>query len=324
MSVNLREVSADEAEIRLDRWFRRHFPGLTQGMIEKLCRTGQVRIDGRRAEAATRLAPGQWVRIPPLPALPSPAKPRKPADPKAAADLARLILYQDEAVIVIDKPAGLPVQGGPGILRHLDAMLAALQGAEGGERPRLVHRLDQETSGVLVLARTPGIAAALARAFRERQVEKTYWAVVIGRPTAPMGRIDLPLIRVSGAKGARSEAAPGEADAARAVTDYRTRDHAGKLFTWLELAPLTGRTHQLRVHCAAIGVPILGDAKYAGHAETMPEARLHLHARRLAFPHPHGGMLAIEAPLPPAMRETFRHLGFTEPKAATPQRTGGT
>ena len=317
--VGAREVTADEAEIRLDRWFRRHFPGLTQGMIEKLCRTGQIRVDGRRAGAATRLTPGQSVRIPPLPTAPAPPPP--PVDPRAAAELAALILYQDAAVIVLDKPAGLAVQGGPGIRRHLDGMLDALRG-DRAERPRLVHRLDQETSGVLVLARTPGVAAALARAFRERRMEKIYWAVVSGRPEAPAGRIDLPLLRLKGAQGARSEAAPGDAEAARAITDYRTRDHAGKLFTWLELSPLTGRTHQLRVHCAAIGTPILGDDKYDARPDrpSLAATRLHLHARRLSLPHPEGGTLTVEAPLPAHMRESFRHFGFLAAPAAAPSR----
>ncbi len=317
--VGAREVGADDADIRLDRWFRRYFPGLTQGMIEKLCRTGQIRVDGHRAGAATRLVPGQSVRIPPLPAALAPPPP--PVDPRAAAELARLILYQDAAVIVLDKPAGLAVQGGPGIRRHLDGMLDALRG-EQPARPRLVHRLDQETSGVLVLARTPGVAAFLARAFRERAMEKIYWAVVRGRPEAEAGRIDLPLIRLKGAKGARSQAAPGDEDAARAITDYRVRDHAGRHVSWLELTPLTGRTHQIRVHCAAIGTPILGDDKY----DTLPdqaagaETRLHLHARRLTLPHPEGGTLTVEAPLPPPMRDSFRHFGFSAPKAASPSR----
>lgn len=323
MSVTLRDVGADDADIRLDRWLRRHFPGATQGMIEKLCRTGQIRVDGHRVGAATRLMPGQSVRIPPLPTAPAPAPPA--VDPRAAAELAGLILYQDAAVIVLDKPAGLAVQGGPGIRRHLDGMLDALRG-DRAERPRLVHRLDQETSGVLVLARSPGIAGALARAFRERQVEKIYWAVVRGRPEAPAGRIDLPLLRLKGARGARSEAAPGDADAARAITDYRTRDHAGRHFTWLELMPLTGRTHQLRVHCAAIGTPILGDSKYDPAPDSAPDpageagAGLHLHARRLSLPHPEGGTLTVEAPLPAHMRERFRHLGFIAGKTAAPSR----
>jgi 23S rRNA pseudouridine955/2504/2580 synthase len=316
MSGEARAVSADEAEIRLDRWLRRHFPALTQGLIERLCRTGQVRVDGRRVVAATRLAPGQSVRIPPLPAAPAPPPPA--ANPEAAAELGRMVLYRDEHLIVLDKPPGLPTQGGPGITRHLDALLASLP-----ERGRLVHRLDRETSGVLVAALTPGVAAKLAAAFRTRAVEKTYWAVVVGRPVPVAGRIDRSLARLAPKAGAaRVALAAGEPDAARAITEYRTLDHAGRRFAWLELRPLTGRTHQLRVHCAALGAPILGDAAYGGEAARPAgfAERLHLHARRIVLPHPAGGTLAVEAALPAHMQATFGALGFVAPAPAPPQR----
>jgi 23S rRNA pseudouridine955/2504/2580 synthase len=311
----------------LDRWFRRHFPGLTQGAIQKLCRTGQVRVDGRRADAATRLAPGQSVRIPPLPASPA-ARPTPDIDPSTARDLQRLVMYCDDSVLVLNKPHGMPVQGGPGITRHLDGLLDALRfGAT--DRPRLVHRLDRDTSGVLLLARTAGTAAKLAAAFRGRDVEKTYWAVVAGRPIPPDGHIDLPLRRSGGTRGERTEVADrSDEDAARAITDYRTLDHAGQKLAWLELRPLTGRTHQLRVHCVALGAPILGDVKYArpdqnnAFSATVAglSGELHLHARALQFPHPAGGTLLVEADLPPHMTETFRTLGFNAPAARKPQR----
>lgn len=314
-------VGEDEADIRLDRWFRRHFPGLTQGAIQKLCRTGQVRVDGRRAETATRLAAGQTVRVPPLSDAPAPTR-RQTLELDAAArrDLEGLVLYRDDHLIVLNKPHGLPVQGGPGITRHLDAMLDALR--FGAERPRLVHRLDRDTSGALVLARTPGVAAKLAAAFRGREVEKTYWAVVAGRPVPVEGRIDLPLRRVGGERGERTApAARGDKDAARAITDFRTLDHAAQKLAWLELQPLTGRTHQLRVHCVALGAPILGDVKYAepdqnGAGSAVVEGLsplLHLHARALRLPHPAGGTVSVEADLPPHMRETFQTLGFQAP-----------
>jgi 23S rRNA pseudouridine955/2504/2580 synthase len=326
MSVAMRTVSEDEAEIRLDRWFRRHFPAVTQGAIQKLCRTGQVRVDGRRVEAATRLAPGQAVRVPPLPdALPAAAPVREAApDPRLVKDLERLVLYRDEQVIALNKPAGLPVQGGPGIVRHLDGMLDALRFG-GPDRPRLVHRLDRDTSGVLLLARSPGVAARLAAAFRTRQVTKTYWAVVVGRPVPPEGRITLALARVGGPRGERT--APAERDdpdAARAITDYATLDHVGRKLAWLELMPLTGRTHQLRVHCAALGTPILGDGKY-GEAQAHLEGlsgQLHLHARALTLPHPAGGTLELAADLPAHMRESFATLGFSAPAAPAPRRLG--
>jgi 23S rRNA pseudouridine955/2504/2580 synthase len=328
MPIATRTVSDDEADIRLDRWFRRHVPGLTQGAIQKLCRTGQIRVDGHRAEAATRLSTGQAIRIPPLPAAPAPAVPRPEVDPLAARDLQKLVLYRDDSVLVINKPHGMPVQGGPGITHHLDALLDALRFGSN-ERPRLVHRLDRDTSGVLLLARTPGSAAKLAALFRSRDVEKTYWAVVARRPIPSEGRIDLPLKRIGGARGERT--APAERDdkeAARAITDYRTLDHAGQKLAWLELQPLTGRTHQLRVHCVALGAPILGDVKYArpdqnnAFAATVEglSSELHLHARALRLPHPAGGTLLVEADLPPHMLQTFRTLGFHAPPARPAER----
>jgi 23S rRNA pseudouridine955/2504/2580 synthase len=327
MAVATRMVAEDEADIRLDRWFRRHFPGLTQGAIQKLCRTGQVRVDGHRADAATRLAAGQSVRVPPLPAAPEP-KARPEVEPNAARDLQRLVIHRDDHLLVLNKPHGMPVQGGPGITHHLDALLDALRFGSA-DRPRLVHRLDRDTSGVLLLARTPGTAAKLAASFRTRAVEKTYWAVVARRPIPPEGRVDLPLRRIGGARGERTEVADrDDKEAARAITDYRTLDHAGQKLAWLELSPLTGRTHQLRVHCVAIGAPILGDVKYArpdqnnafaATVEGLP-SELHLHARALRLPHPAGGTLLVEADLPPHMTATFRTLGFHAPPARPPQR----
>jgi 23S rRNA pseudouridine955/2504/2580 synthase len=325
--VATRTVSDDEADIRLDRWFRRHFPGVPQSAIQKLCRTGQVRVDGKRAETSTRLASGQAVRIPPLPATPE-AKPVPEANPAAAREITAITLYQDDHLMVLDKPYGLAVQGGPGISRHIDGMLENLRNANG-ERPRLVHRLDRDTTGVLLIARTPGVAAKLAAAFRGRDMDKTYWAVVAGRPVPVEGEIDLPLKRIGGERGERT--APAERDdedAARAITEYRTLDHAARKLAWLELKPLTGRTHQLRVHCVAIRAPILGDVKYARPDQNNAFAatvaglsdKLHLHARSLVFPHPAGGTMRVEADLPPHMKETFEMLGFTAPPARPPRR----
>jgi 23S rRNA pseudouridine955/2504/2580 synthase len=327
MPVTQLIVSVDEADTRLDRWIRRHFPGTPQSAIQKWCRTGQVRVDGGRVEAAMRLAPGQSVRVPPVPDAPKPATPPAP-DPALAKELRDLVLYRDDSVIALNKPHGLPVQGGPGITRHLDALLDALRFGRD-ERPRLVHRLDRDTSGVLLLARSPGVAAKLAAGFRGRTIAKTYWAVVTGRPIPPEGRIDLPLRRIVHAGGQRTEAAGrDDPDAARAVTDYRTMDHAARKLAWLELQPLTGRTHQLRVHCVAMGTPILGDVKY--HQPDQNDAfsavvaglssELHLHARALGLPHPEGGTLLVEAGLPPHMVQTFRTVGFHAPPPRPPRR----
>lgn len=323
MAIEHRTVAEDEAETRLDRWFRRHFPQLTQGALQKMLRTGQVRVNGKRADASTRLASGQEVRVPPLPAGPAPdeARRRPALDEGAARDLAARIIHRDDSLLVLDKPHGLPVQGGPGIRESVDALLDALRfGAE--ERPRLVHRLDRDTSGVLVLARGAASAARLAAAFRGRDVEKTYWALVVGRPEAPEGRIDLALAKLGGPRGERTRAVDDPADGARAITDFRTLDAAKRRVAWLELRPVTGRTHQIRVHCAeGLGCPVLGDGKYGGaaaHMEGLPN-KLHLHARALRLPHPEGGTLEVAAPLPPHMRESFAFFGFEAPRTPKPR-----
>jgi 23S rRNA pseudouridine955/2504/2580 synthase len=317
-SVGQREVTEDEADIRLDRWFRRHFPWVTQGVVQKLCRTGQVRVDGKRADAATHLSPGQIVRIPPLPEGPAPAPAAPAIDDRLIRALDNMVVYQDDHVIALNKPHGLPVQGGPGIKRHLDGMLDGLRfGA--AHRPRLVHRLDRDTSGLLLLARTPGAAAKLAAAFRGRNVQKTYWAVVVGRPDPKSGKIDRPIARVVGPRGGHSQL---EDEGDPAITAYETLDTVGKKFSLVALSPYTGRTHQLRVHTASLGTPILGDEKYGverSQVENFPE-KLHLHARALMLPHPAGGILSLEADLPAHMRETFSRLGFDAAPAAKPGR----
>ncbi len=316
-------VTQDEADIRLDRWFRRHFPVLTQGMIQKLCRTGQIRVDGRRAEASTRLQPGNEIRIPPIPDGPPPPPPAAPLDENTLRELEGMVVYMDDSLIVMNKPHGLPVQGGPGIVRHLDGLMEGFrQGAT--DKPRLVHRIDMDTSGLLVLARTAGTAAKLASAFRGRHVLKTYWAVVAGRPSPQEGRLDLPLVKFGGLRGGErvAVAEAGEEDSTHAITDYRTLDAAGRKLAWMEFRPLTGRTHQLRVHAAALGAPIVADRKYGGEIALVEGLadKLHLHARALTFPHPDGGTLSLEADLPPHMRETFARIGFHAPAAVKPQR----
>jgi 23S rRNA pseudouridine955/2504/2580 synthase len=308
-------VAEEDAEIRLDRWFRRHFPELGHGRLEKLLRTGQVRIDGRRAGAGDRVAAGQAIRVPPLGERGSqePPHPRE-ARPEDIQLLMAAVLHHDDDLIVIDKPPGLAVQGGTNTERHLDGLLDAL--CFGGERPRLVHRLDKDTSGVLVLARSAAVAAKLAEAFRGKATRKLYWAAVIGSPKPRQGRIDERLKKLPGRLGERMAI---DQDGQRAVTYYRTIAHAGDKIAWLALEPVTGRTHQLRVHCTAIGTPILGDGKYGGaaaHPSGVPGARqLHLHARLIDLPHPRGGRLRVVAPLPAHMRETWRFFGFEESEA---------
>jgi 23S rRNA pseudouridine955/2504/2580 synthase len=310
------EVGADDSDMRLDRFLKKRFPQLTQGALQKLLRTGQIRLDGKRAEANARIEAGQSIRMPPLPNAdderPRPAKPAV-ADPRAKQKLKSMILFEDEDVIVLDKPAGLPVQGGTGQTLHLDGMLEAL--AVKGERPHLVHRLDKDTSGVMIVARNAFSARALAQSFRRRDTRKYYWAVTVNVPTPLKGRIDAALAKQSGAHGER--VAMDEEEGKRAVSLYAVIENAAKRAAWVALWPMTGRTHQLRVHLAAIGTPILGDWKYGGPASRLTggevSSKLHLHARRLIVPHPRRGVIDVTAPLPVHMKATWETFGF-DPK----------
>ncbi len=319
-AVEQRAVAAEEADLRLDRWFKRHFPTLGHGRLQKLLRTGQVRVDGKRVQANARLSEGQTIRIPPFTvddgerSKPAPSAHR----PQDADDLRAIILHEDEALMAINKPCGLAVQGGSKTKRHIDGMLSSI--APKGERYRLVHRLDRDTSGLLVVAKSASAAAKLSKAFQRHQVQKLYWALVAGLPPLEHGVIDRPL-----SKGA-SRAQPGFElvqadldDAQDAKTRYRTIARAGKVAAWLALQPLSGRTHQLRVHCTLMDCPILGDPKYGG-ARAKPEGApgaLMLHARELDLPHPDGGRLTLTAPLPDTMRAGFAWIGF-EPDAQLP------
>ncbi len=319
MSVDHVTVEAAETDLRLDRWLARHYPGLTHGRIEKLLRTGQLRVDGARAKANQRLTAGQVVRVPPLGDLTPPKTAAKPAPrikESEAEALRRLVLYKDAEVIAINKPAGLAVQGGTGTLHHLDAMLDALK-FDAAERPRLVHRLDKDTSGVLVLGRTARAASRLAEAFKKRAAHKIYWALAVGCPKPHEGVIDAPLAKRPGRQGEKMDI--DEEEGQQAITQYRVLDHAGNQASWLELEPLTGRTHQLRVHCAALGCPILGDGKYGG-AEAFLQGsgisrKLHLHARSLELPRDGGKTLRIEAPMPDHMVSSFAFFEFDTPVA---------
>jgi 23S rRNA pseudouridine955/2504/2580 synthase len=316
MKVQSRAVTGDEAGLRLDRWFQRHFPDLSHGALQKLLRTGQVRLDGKRAEGKDRIEPGQTVRLPPgvtaSPLLKT--KERPTVSERDAAEIQKLVIHRDAEVIALNKPPGLAVQGGSGTERHVDGMLDALRfGHE--ERPRLVHRLDKDTSGLLLIARTGQAAKRLAESFRDRETEKLYWAVVVGVPPRAEGTIDLPLAKRPGARDRETMQVDRE-EGQKALTHFRELDRAGKRAAMLALWPRTGRTHQLRVHCAEIGCPILGDRKYGGEEALLSAVadsrRLHLHARRLTLPHPSGkGELRLQAEPPPHFRRTVEAFGFS-------------
>ncbi len=311
-------VEADEAGMRLDRWFKIHFPGLGFGPLQKLLRSGQVRVDGGRVKSDTRVQPGQTVRIPPMDTDARKAGPIASKDLKHSGDfelLSRMVLHEDEKVIVLNKPAGLAVQGGSGVTRHIDQMLDAWVSPKG-EKPRLVHRLDRDTSGVLVIARTRGAAQKLTAAFRERDTKKTYWSLVRGVPRKHEDKISTWLVKEQTPDGDRMRIAKhGEEGADHAVSYYRVLETAAQTLAWLEMEPYTGRTHQLRVHALHIGHPIIGDPKYFIDDPNWDfpggiQKRLHLHARHIDVPHPSGGRLKVTAPLPPHMVQSWNLLGF--------------
>jgi 23S rRNA pseudouridine955/2504/2580 synthase len=319
-------VESGDAGIRLDRWFKKHYPDLTHGRLQKLLRTGQVRLDGGRAKTGDRVQAGQEVRVPPLgdgaPGAGREAgRKAKPAkiDPRRAEELRRGVLYRDGDLLIIDKPAGLAVQGGSKTDEHLDAYLDELRFGEK-ERPRLVHRLDKDTSGVLALARNGGAARRLTAAFRGRDARKLYWAVAVGVPGMEQGHIDARLDKRRTGTGERMTLVD-DGEGQRAETLYQVIARSGRVASWLAMEPLTGRTHQLRVHAAdVLGCPIVGDGKYGGAAAFLQgdgiSRGLHLHARGIRLSGAGGKVVEAFAPLPPHMAATFAFLGFHESEAA--------
>ncbi len=310
-------VAEDEDDIRLDRWFKRRWPHLTHIQVEKMARSGQIRVDGSRVKPQDRLTAGAAVRVPPLPE----ANPRKPGDlheltERDIAYAKSLVLYEDHMVIALNKPHGLAVQGGTKTTKHVDRLLSAW--GEGMDRPRLVHRLDRDTSGVLLLGKGPEAAKRLAGAFARRQAKKTYWAIVIGNPKPSAGQIDMALKKtgINDFEMMRP-AEPKDPKGEPAETAFATVSRAAHRAAWMALRPFTGRTHQLRAHMAAIGHPILGDPKYGDDKsrELSGPLKLQLHARRIELDHPGGGKLIVEAPLSPEMRAGFAHFGFSEDEA---------
>jgi 23S rRNA pseudouridine955/2504/2580 synthase len=308
-------VDKGEEGVRLDRWFKRRWPHLNHIQIQKLTRSGQIRVDGARAKPDTRLSAGSQVRVPPLPDAPPPRE-KGQLDSRDAAYAKSLVIYEDEEVLALNKPSGLAVQGGTKTLKHVDRLLSAW--GEGLERPRLVHRLDRDTSGVLVLGKSPAAAAKLAGAFAKRRAQKIYWAIVAGFPKPGEGVLDLPLAKKGvGDREMMVPADPKDERAETAETEFVTIARAGPRAAWMALWPHTGRTHQLRAHMLAMGHPILGDPKYNNEAsvELSQGLKLQLHARRLILPHPSRGTLALEAPISPELRAGFERFGFDEHEA---------
>ena len=321
-------VTPDESGMRLDRFLEARFPGLSFSHIQRIIRRGELRVNGRRAQPKDRLTAGQAVRIPPLRLeQPSPRTVDRKADDETRAFLQSITLHEDADVLVLDKPPGLAVQGGSGTRRHIDGMLEAMRDAKG-ERPRLVHRLDKDTAGCLLVAKTRFAATALAKAFRSRSARKIYWALVAGVPKPRQGRISTYLAKEEREDESRVRIARhGEEGASHAVTYYAVVDTAARALAWVSLKPVTGRTHQLRAHLAHIGHPIVGDPKYFTKENwELPggmQNRLHLLARRIVVPHPRGGVIDVAAPLPAHMQQSWNLLGFDagryDPIVAAPQ-----
>lgn len=323
-------VADDDDGIRLDRWFKRHMPDTSFNIVSRWARTGQLRIDGRRAAPGDRIEAGQTIRVPPAEIAAAataaanaakakrPERPREPLTPEEIAFAQSLVIHRDRQAIVINKPPGLATQGGTKTEMHVDRLLDALQ-FDAESRPKLVHRLDKDTSGVLLLARTSRAAAHFAKAFSSRTARKVYWAICTDVPSIEDGMIELPIGKQPGTGGEKMYVDEKEGSPAR--TRYRMIDRVGNRACWLELQPYTGRTHQLRVHLAAIGHPIVGDGKYGGAEAFLSgtiSRKMHLHARRLRVDHPDGGQLEITAEPPEHIADTLRNLGFTQSEGDLP------
>ncbi len=318
--ANVRQftIAPDDDGIRVDRWFKRHLPDTSYTAVAKWARTGQLRVDGARAAPGDRLEAGQTLRVPPAEPARAPAKPQRERPPLSDDQIAfarELVIHQDSQALVINKPPGLATQGGTKTTEHVDGLLDALQ-FDAASRPKLVHRLDKDTSGALLLARTTRAAASFAKAFSSRTARKVYWALVVGVPSIDDGMIELPLAKQPGTGGEKMHV--DEAEGSPARTRYRVIERAGNRAAWVELQPFTGRTHQLRVHMSAIGHPIVGDGKYGGQAAFLTggiSRKMHLHARRIRVDHPDGGRVDVSAELPGHFAESLASLGFEQAAA---------
>ena len=306
-------VDEEDDGIRLDRWFKRHLPDVSFNVVSRWARTGQLRLAGKRAAPGDRVEAGQEIRVPPLeaaPARPARSQPnRAPLTDDEAQFVRDMVIYEDPCAFVLNKPPGLATQGGTKTHQHLDRLLDGLAG-EGG-RPKLVHRLDKDTSGALLVARTARAAGHFAKAFSGRTARKVYWALVAGVPSADEGVVNAPLAKQPGTGGEKMHV--DEEHGLPAKTRWRVIDRAGNRAAWVELQPLTGRTHQLRAHMAALGYPIVGDAKYGGAEAFLTggiSRKLHLHARRIKIDAPDGVKIDVTAELPEHFTESLATLGF--------------
>ncbi|MCA0910723.1 RluA family pseudouridine synthase [Qipengyuania gaetbuli] len=316
-------VAPDDDGIRVDRWFKRHLPQIGFGTVSKWARTGQIRVDGKRVKPDDRLEQGQQIRVPPGGDAPhKKAKARRELKPAEIEQAAEMVIQKTKSALVLNKPPGLATQGGTNTFNHVDGLLDAYMEEGDDQRPRLVHRLDKDTSGVLLVARTPGSAAFFSKRFSGRSAKKIYWALVVGVPDIREGVIEAPLAKQPGSGGEKMHV--DYEGGAPAKTKYRVVESAGKKAAWLELQPMTGRTHQLRVHCAAMGHPIVGDGKYGGKDAFLTGSisrKMHLHARRLIIDSPDGGKLDVTAELPEHFAASMEQIGFDEKASdATPMR----
>lgn len=309
MPVEFKVVTESERDVRLDRWFKRHYPVINHGLLEKWLRKKNVRVNDRKALSNIRLTPGDIIRIP-LIEKEAPISEEKRLSKADISLIQGMVLYKDNDIIVLNKPAGLAVQGGSKTTRHIDGMLDALK-FDYNEKPHLVHRLDKETSGILVIARTVQSAAYLSQLFKTKEIRKTYWALVAGLPYPQKGKIEAPLLqkRISASTDKRSV----DKDGLSAISLYQVQDHLADKVSWLQMSPLTGRTHQLRIHAAEVlKTPILGDTRYGKRTEFNLSKKMFLHARAISIPLPNKKFLIVEAPLPDHFQKAFQQFGFVE------------
>lgn len=301
-------VNPEDNDIRLDRWFKRNFPNFSHTSIEKALRKGQIRINGKKATSATHVLTGEEIRVPPMVEYVREEKPKPRIDEKYIKEIQQSVIFKDKDIIVINKPAGLATQGGVGINVSVDSLLDFLK-FDYENRPKLVHRLDKDTSGVLVLARTAATASSLTKSFKLKEIEKIYWALVVGTPDIDEGKIDLPISKQE--VGAGKEKMTADEDGGKAITYYKVLENMGSKLSLVELHPITGRTHQLRVHMAHIGNPILGDGKYGGKLAFIDglNKKMHLHARQIKLPSYKEPFIAN---IQHNMAETFDKLGIME------------